>query len=164
MAMAEWKEVVVPRGSYRFPNACAGCLRPASGFLAIPSDTRKFKGYSVPLLVSKFEYLQVQIPLCKDCGQRRDSWTKLGKVCFWGGMVGGIILGFPVGSWLDIDSRLAVLAIGLPPILLGVWLLFEKEWVVRVKEYTEETVTLSFKNLEYADQFTRLNQSSASGV
>ena len=46
-------------------------------------------------------------------------------------------------------------------IVPGLWLVFNQGWVVRVKQYTEDTATLLFVDAAYAEQFRRLNQTAA---
>ena len=147
-SMATWTDVGVPRNSYRFPDRCANCLRPNPEVsLPLKSDQSHLKGYY--FVVTMHEYLRVEVPFCKGCADRQVRWERIGAVALGTAFVGGVGIGIWLG-WLA----------GLLGVLLGVpayWLLYYRGWAVRVPWYGKNTVGLSFKRPQYAQEFVLLN-------
>jgi hypothetical protein len=150
--VANWISSRVSRGSYRFPDRCADCLRPSpTARLRITPDQRVLKGtWRFSPSTTRFS---VVVPFCESCSARRVRWIRQGKWLWWLG------LGFGVGIavWLDLGPIWAIIiSLGLASPAL--WLMRYRDRVIRLRKYDTETLTFSFKSTEYAREFDRLNQ------
>lgn len=149
--MATWTRIVVPRDSIRLPNLCANCLRPSpEASLFLKSDRRKLKGFY--LVAYRTEYLGVEVPFCTEFAARQMRWAKLGQRLWWPGIIAAVALSI----WLDLERWQGFLLTVILVLPLG-WLVFYRDWVVRIATYDKNTITLKIKRPEYAREVTRLN-------
>jgi hypothetical protein len=153
--VGNWTKVTVPRHSYRFPRRCPDCL--GSGpltALKLTSDEGKLKGFY--LIAKLYEHLVVTIPFCSKCAARQLRWSKIGRLM----MLLAIFGGAGIAIWLDLgrwQTGLLVVVLAVP----ALWLMDYRDWTVRVTGYDQETVTFSFKRIEYAQEFIQQNQMEA---
>jgi hypothetical protein len=118
--------------------------------LLLGSDEGKLKKNY--LIASTHEYLRVPVPFCEQCAARQMRWQKRGERLLWLAMIAALGLGI----WLHLE-RWGVGLLTLILVSVPLWLIFYRDWVVRVSRYDRETITFSFKNREYAQEFMRIN-------
>jgi hypothetical protein len=118
--------------------------------LSISSDTQKMKGYYVVAI--KYERLNVGIPFCHECAAKLLRNARYGKWLF----IAGLVAAVAVGIWLDL-GRWQTGALGVVFIAPALWLMYYGGQQVRVSNYSDETITFSFKHPEYAQEFIALN-------
>ncbi len=149
-----WTDVTVGRSDYIFPNRCPQCLRYGPDkILGISSDTEKLKGYYVVAL--KYQRLRVNVPFCTECAAKRVRYSRYGQWLIFTGLAVGVT----VAIWLDLGRGQTFVA-GVLFAAPGVWLMHFYGQDVKVADYSDQTVTFSFKHLEYAQEFMQLNPSA----
>jgi len=146
-----WTKVTVDRSSYGFPNRCPDCLKYGpKEVLTIASDTEKLKGYYIVAI--KYQQLRVGIPFCTECAAKRERNGRYGRLLFTVAFVVGvaIALRFDLGRW-------QTFALGIFFVAPAMWMMYYRNRQVRVSDYSDDTVTFSFKHPEYAEEFIELN-------
>jgi hypothetical protein len=147
--MSSWTKAVVPRDSCKWPNMCPSCLKPPDHMYPIPSHVEK------PLSRFEYEYLIISVPFCETCASRQWRWLKLS---YW--LLGAaLVVAVALSLWLDLNRWQAGflgVILGIP----GIWLQLFKDWVVRIVDYDNNTLTLEIKRPEYAREVANLNNNS----
>lgn len=143
--MADWVDVVVPRGNVSFPSSCPACLAPGAtvGVLAA-SDMSRLKGFFLQSLSVE------SVPYCAACAakfKRVQRWVHIGAYL-------GLVLGIAVGLWTGrLRDGLVVAVLLCVPLAWTAQL----HTSVRIRDFDEKSVVFRFSRAEYAAEFRRVN-------
>lgn len=153
-----WTDVTVKRSDYRFPNRCPDCLQYGPDkILGISSDAEKMKGYYIVAI--KYQRLRVGIPFCTACANKRVRYSRYGR----GLIFAGLTVGIAAAIKLDLNGWWPFV-LGVVCCAPGVWLTYCYGRQVKVADYSDQTITFSFKHSEYAQEFAELNANSANAA
>jgi hypothetical protein len=99
------------------------------------------------------EYLIIKVPFCKECAERLFRWFKLSHWLLGAALIVSLVLSIWLGlkTW---QGFLLTVILAIP----GAWLMRDKDWVVRVVDYNNNTMTLEIKRPEFAREVAQLNK------
>lgn len=121
--------------------------------LTVASDKEERGGNYV--VYRKNKYLTFSIPFCGECARRTARSTRFGQAL----VILGILIALVISVRFDVGRFLGwCLGVGLRGVLMALL----KDHVVRISDYTDDSVTFRFKNTAYALELCKLNNPRSS--